>query len=194
MSKRMRSAGGVLRGHCRAGVIPSHAVGVKTAMSTDTNTRPRAGISSDGSPPISALVLGWAGVLPFWGLALALATGLDLPVIGDEASALVSYGAIILSFMAGVHWGLAMRAPDAPAGPRATGLLAISVVPAIIAWFATLAPASAAIVILAVFFLVLLPVDLWAIGERLAPTWYRPLRLQLTAAVVTALAVAAISL
>ena len=194
MSKRMRSAGGVLRAHCRTVVIPSHAVGVKTAMSTDTNTPPRVGISGDGAPSFLALALGWAGVLPFWGLALALAAGIDLPVIGDEAAALVSYGAIILSFMAGVHWGLAMRAPDAPAGPRATWLLAISVVPAIIAWFATLAPAGAAIVILAVLFLVLLPVDLWAIGERLAPPWYRPLRLQLTAAVVTALVVAAISL
>jgi hypothetical protein len=163
-------------------------------MSTDTNTSPRAGTSNDGSPPVLALCLGWAGVLPFWGLALALAAGIDLPAIGDEAAAIVSYGAIILSFMAGVHWGLAMRAPDAPAGPRATGLLAISVVPAVIAWFATLTPATAAIVILAVLFLVLLSVDLWAIGERLAPPWYRPVRLQLTAAVVTALAVAAVSL
>lgn len=157
------------------------------------NTPPRVGTSIDEAPPFLALCLGWAGVLPFWGLALALAAGIDLPVIGDEAAALVSYGAIILSFMAGVHWGLAMRAPDAPAGPRATGLLAISVVPAIIAWFATLAPAGAAIIILAVLFLVLLPVDLWAIGERLAPSWYRPLRLQLTAAVVTALLLAAVS-
>ena len=89
--------------------------------------------------------------------------------------------------------GPRQQKPDAPAGPRATGLLAISVVPAIIAWFATLAPAGTAIVALAVLFLVLLPVDVWAIGERLAPLWYRPLRLQLSAAVVTALALAAVS-
>ena len=163
-------------------------------MSTDTNTSPRAGTSLDGSPPVLALVLGWAGVLPFWGLALALAAGVDLPVIGDEAAALVSYGAIILSFMAGVHWGLAMRASDAPAGPKATRLLAISVVPAVVAWFATLASAGTAIVILAVLFVALLPIELWAITERLAPAWYRPLRLQLSAAVVTALALAAVSL
>ncbi len=162
-------------------------------MSTNPNTPPATGTSIDGPPPVLALVLGWAGVLPFWGLALALAAGVDLPVIGDEAAALVSYGAIILSFMAGVHWGLAMRAPDAPDGAQATRLLAISVVPAVIAWFATLATTGTAIVILAILFVALLPVDLWAITERLAPPWYRPLRLQLSAAVVTALLLAAVS-
>lgn len=162
-------------------------------MRTKTTPSPAAISTIDASPPVLACILGWAGVLPFWGLALALVVGVELPVIPDEAAALVSYGAIILSFMAGVHWGLAMRAPDAPHGPQATRLLLVSVVPAVIAWFATLAPVGTAVLILAVLFLALLPVDIWATAERLAPPWYRPLRLQLTASVVIALALAAIS-
>ena len=159
-------------------------------MTRRPTTSPRASDDDSPSPPAIALILGWAGVLPFWALALALTLGLEVPGIANVPAALVAYAAIILSFMAGVHWGLAMRAPDAPDGPAATRLMMLSVVPAIIAWFAVLAAAQTALLILALLFTALLPVDLWAISHRLAPPWYRPLRLQLTAAVLAALALA----
>lgn len=144
-------------------------------------------------PPKTALILGWAGVVPFWGLALASALRWNLPLIADERAALVGYGAIILSFMAGVQWGLAMRAPDAPDGPATQRLLMLSVLPAIAAWFTLLATPAAALIILAGLFVALLTVDFRVIAQGMAPSWYRSLRIQLTAAVILALAVAVIA-
>jgi hypothetical protein len=73
-------------------------------------------------PPRLALALGGAGVLPFAALSLAIAFGADVPLVANEPAALIAYAAIISSFMAGVHWGLAMRAADAPDGPLARRL------------------------------------------------------------------------
>ena len=69
---------------------------------------------SDGSRlgiPLAPLALGLAGLIPFWGLALALllhtAFGLE-PTRIDLA--LATYAAIIVSFLGGIRWGLAAQA------------------------------------------------------------------------------------
>lgn len=55
--------------------------------------------------PAAALLLGWAGVTPF--VAFAILATLGPPAhAGAAMAALVGYGAIILSFMGGVIWGL----------------------------------------------------------------------------------------
>jgi hypothetical protein len=61
-------------------------------------------VSANNEMPRSALLLGWGGVLPFVGLALAAAIGLPSPIPQAETM-LIGYGAVILSFMGGVHWG-----------------------------------------------------------------------------------------
>ena len=79
--------------------------------------------------PRPAFVLGWLGVLPFAAFALSAATGGVLPP-GTAMSGLVLYGAIILSFMGGAQWGLAMvTSRSDPNAMRAR--LAISVLPAL---------------------------------------------------------------
>jgi hypothetical protein len=84
-------------------------------------------------PPI-AIVLGVGGLVPFLVFGLG-AVGGDTPrpfaMLG-----LLAYGAVILSFLGGVHWGfvLAGEDDDKPAGTR----LSLGVVPSLIGWAAVL--------------------------------------------------------
>ena len=52
------------------------------------------------------LTLPYAGALPFVGGAVCLIFGIEtLPVLGSTLHFLLTYGLVIVSFMAGVHWG-----------------------------------------------------------------------------------------
>jgi hypothetical protein len=72
--------------------------------------------------------------MPFWGFALATVvdTGVD-PVLA--LMALIMYGAVILSFVGALWWGMAVHAPAS--APRAT-MFVWSVVPALVGWASTL--------------------------------------------------------
>ncbi|RXU10950.1 DUF3429 domain-containing protein, partial [Pseudomonas syringae] len=87
------------------------------------------------SLPKHVSLLGYGGLLPFISLALLI------PFSGDYrplfAIALVNYGAVILSFVGALHWGFAMTAQDIKAEQR-SGRFIWSVIPALIAWIATL--------------------------------------------------------
>ena len=84
---------------------------------------------SKAEAPRPAPLLGYLGLLPF--VAGALALWLAPPDLAAKASrALLYYGAVILSFMGAVHWGLAMHG-DYPGRDRQ---LAMSVLPALVAW------------------------------------------------------------
>ena len=141
------------------------------------------------SIPSSAAVLGWAGVIPFAGLSAVLHFDFNGLAASCEPL-LIAYGAVILSFMGGVHWGLAMR--ESMVGDRniQASHLGFSVVPALAGWLAILLTTPAALAILALAFLALLIVDAgWASGNC-APVWYGRLRLQLSLAVLVSLGVA----
>lgn len=82
----------------------------------------------------AARLLGLAGLLPFFTLAV-----LSLSGEGWARTALLMYGATILAFLGAVHWGAAMRASGAEAGwdwPR----FGLGVVPSLVAWVALLLP------------------------------------------------------
>jgi hypothetical protein len=85
--------------------------------------------------PLSAFIPGLLGLIPFWALALGtvIDTGFD-PVLALVA--LIMYGAVILSFVGALWWGMAIHAP---AGSQRHTMFIWSVVPALIGWFATLA-------------------------------------------------------
>jgi hypothetical protein len=95
----------------------------------------------------TAWLLGLAGLLPFAGAALAFFAAPD-SWQGFAEGALIAYGAVILSFLGAVHWGLALRAPveEAPMGPAR---LTLGVVPALIGWVALLLPDVFALPLLA---------------------------------------------
>ena len=140
--------------------------------------------------PRAALVLGWLGVIPFAAFSLLALTGGVLPP-GAALHALVLYGVVILSFMGGAHWGLAI-APDEASSRVSAMRLALSVLPALAGFALSFLPAVAALVGLSAAFVALLAYDVAAARAGAAPAWYPALRLQLTGAVVICLLLAAL--
>jgi len=144
------------------------------------------------SVPRAALALGLAGVIPFaWGALTDMSPALfewGRTRIGPRFAGqyvLNAYGTVILSFMSGVLWGFATRA----SGPTAALGYALSVVPALWAYFLVGGGEDRATVALIVGFLGLLALDygFWRTG--LAPAWWMALRNLLTALVVACLTV-----
>ncbi|KFZ31432.1 hypothetical protein IDSA_01570 [Pseudidiomarina salinarum] len=121
----------------------------------------------------SAQRLGYLGLLPF----LALAMGGLLDIYGEQAITLfIQYSAIILGFLGGVHWGMAMRTGEAESRRLGWG-----VVPALIGftalvlsyWLSELVILS----ILALMHLFWLNYEKRHLGHLL---WYLELRSRLT--------------
>jgi len=146
------------------------------------------------SVPRSALLLGLAGLIPFfWGALTVVNTDiaqwgsrtLGARFIGPYVQ--LFYGAVILSFMSGVLWGFATKAD----GAQATTGYILSVIPALWAFFMTGGgPVSASISLMAGFVgLLALDFMFWRWG--LAPPWWMQLRVLLTALVVASLSVTA---
>lgn len=118
--------------------------------------------------------LGYAGLLPFAGLAglLWLVQADLLPFV---ATALTAYAAVIASFLGGIHWGIGFL--HVSAAPRFHFVW--GVVPSLLAWVALLMPAYAALPLLG-----LVLVMCYAVDRKTYPTaglsrWL-PLRLRLT--------------
>ena len=78
----------------------------------------------------------------------------DGAVRGHLAWALLAYGATIVSFLGGIHWGLGFRAEPADPGRFVWG-----VVPSLVAWVAVMMPPSSGLVIHGVLLLVCYGVD-----------------------------------
>jgi len=110
------------------------------------------------------------------------------------AHALVAYGATILSFLGGVHWGLAIGAHSSGRQDgKLPARLILSVLPSLAGWGALLVSQSAGLFILALAIAVMLWVDIRATRMGEAPLWYPKLRIPLTCVVVATLMVGAIN-
>jgi len=140
--------------------------------------------------PPAALILGLAGLIPFvWGVLTMTVPGWDIAASARLGPRFVgpyvqlAYGTVILAFMSGVLWGFATRAE----GRIATSGYALSVIPALWAFFFVGGgPVSAAIYLIAGF-AGLLGLDWLFWRNRLAPPWWMRLRVGLTAGVVACL-------
>ncbi len=134
--------------------------------------------------PASALYLGIAGVVPFW-LATLLFWSTSDPVGSERAAAItIGYGAVILSFLGGIRWGLEI----APAGRTVRGLtLAVSVVPALAGFAAMFMPVLIALAVLVCGFLLQALWDVVAADKGRLPQWFATLRMVLSALVVPAI-------
>ncbi|SEM29252.1 Protein of unknown function [Roseovarius tolerans] len=142
--------------------------------------------------PRAPLILGLAGLLPFlWGALTVLVPDLGLwtaQTLGPRFAGpyvMLFYGAVILSFMSGVLWGFAAWAT----GTLATTGYALSVIPALWAFFMTGGGPTSAGMNLIFGFAGLLLLDLQFARWGLAPAWWMPLRLLLSAVVIACLAV-----
>lgn len=146
-------------------------------------------VASRAHVPTMAMVLGAAGAFPFLALSFA-APFVDESLREQTTSVLTAYGAVILSFLGGIHWGLAINAAHAAAEERRLfRRLSCSVVPALIGWIAFLIPPAASLSVLAVAFVAVLCVDLIAARNEEVPEWYPMLRVPLTVAVVLSLVI-----
>jgi hypothetical protein len=92
----------------------------------------RAALPASEGPSTLAWALGLAGLLPFLaGAALQWFTPPGWRMLA--ALALLTYGAVIVSFLGGIHWGLAMRAGQAPSARLVWG-----VIPSLLGWLGIL--------------------------------------------------------
>jgi hypothetical protein len=97
-------------------------------------------------PPLSTLPpqvlrLGYAGLIPFV-LGALLVWIVHAEAHPYTTAALSAYAAVIVSFLGGIHWGVAFRESDPP-----LSLFVWGVVPSLVAWIAVLMPPSAGLVI-----------------------------------------------
>ena len=137
--------------------------------------------------PRMAMVLGAAGALPFLALSI-VSPFIDADLREQTTVALAAYGAVILSFLGGIHWGLAIDGiPSRSEEGRLFRRLGCSVVPALIGWIAFLIPPTFSLSILAVAFIAVLYFDVTASRKGEAPDWYLRLRVPLTIIVVLSL-------
>ncbi|WP_366654170.1 DUF3429 domain-containing protein [Fodinicurvata sp. EGI_FJ10296] len=167
--------------------------------------------------PTPALALGFAGLLPFFAIALAIwlsrAAEQSAGWAGYLLSVQIAYAAIIASFVGAVQWGLAMsnmgwehqrsvdrdRLNDGGDGQRryepAVRQMIFSVVPALIGWALVLlfqlipsrAGALVVIMAMAILFVACYMADARSVRYGLAPEWYGELRAWLTGGVLFAL-------
>lgn len=155
--------------------------------SSNTNAT-AAATASDTKIPLSVLLPGLAGLIPFVVLSLSELLSLGLPPV-ISLLAFNTYGAVILSFVGAIWWGLA--AATSQRVPRGI-MFYWSVVPALIGWFATLVAPDVGVLMLSAGFILQWLGDAWLVRAypRVAPRWLFPLRTILTAGVLATMAIA----
>lgn len=114
--------------------------------------------------------LGYLGLIPFvFGAVTAL---LSQELVSLAFQAFILYSLAILSFMGGVHWGLALIT-----GTRQSTRLLISVVPVVAAWICLIAlPAPLTLAVLGGGFIAQWLIDRPILAELPIPSWYLEMR------------------
>ena len=140
-------------------------------------------------PTKSATLLGFMGLFPFIALA-AISVGAVGDMAATAQTALLAYGAVILSFLGGVQWGACVGAPSMSDNENAVRLTA-SVVPSLIGWLALLAPAPYGLLLLSAALGLMLLFDLYANRRAWTPAWYARLRAPLSVGAAMAVLVGA---
>lgn len=141
--------------------------------------------------PSSAAWLGGLGAVPFIALAGAMPL-LDGAIRPGVAYVLLAYGATILSFLGGIHWGLAISPTGGPDTTRLTARLILAVTPSLVAWVALLVAGNTGLLLLAIAVAAMLAIDLRATRLGDAPPWYPKLRIPLSCVVVASLLLGAL--
>ncbi len=137
--------------------------------------------------PNPPLLLGLAGLLPFFALTLAIVFHVRAPLnVPSAASALATYAAVILSFLGGIRWGIAVM------GRLGVSHYAISVLPSLIGWGLLAAPEPWRLAGLGLVALGLGPLDSTLAGVGAVPIWFGRLRLLLSTCAGLSLLIAAV--
>lgn len=136
-------------------------------------------MQNHSQPSTLAKWLGYLGVLPF--LLTSINLHISWPLFnGFALQVFIIYSAVILSFLGGIRWGLALLQPP----PNNTAML-LSVLPSIAALSCLLlAQPFWQIVSLAIAFTAMVILD-WLYRPSGMPNWMLSLRIQLTILVVS---------
>ncbi len=138
--------------------------------------------------PTLAVLLGAAGVIPFLLLGIASVGGEQAQALA-AARGLVGYGAVILAFLGGVHWGFTLTEPEGGRAVRARLLLGVA--PSLIGWVAVLvsivAEPALALLVLITGFIATVVVESRAQKRDLMPGGYMAMRWVITIVVVALL-------
>ena len=114
--------------------------------------------------------LGYLGLIPF--MVGAVTALLSQELVSLAFQAFILYSLAILSFMGGVHWGLALIT-----GTRQSTRLLISVVPVVAAWICLIAlPAPLTLAVLGGGFIAQWFIDRPILAELPIPSWYLEMR------------------
>jgi len=125
-----------------------------------------------GTPRV-VLAYGLLGLIPF--LAPPAIGGLFPDHAAFAARALALYGGLILSFLGGARWAMAVR--QDPVDAR---IVSLAMIPTLVALAVLLLPAELRAAQLAVLALALLIHGAWDVWSSGLPGWYPRLRLLLT--------------
>lgn len=137
--------------------------------------------STSAKIPKPAAYLGALGALLF-----AVLSGAALFSVAETAAwlehVLLIYGAVVLSFLGGIHWGLAIATDDV-SWPR----LMVGVVPSLVGWLSVFLPTPWSFWVIGFGFGGMLIADHTATGREYTPLWFPRLRYPLTFAVFVCL-------
>jgi Protein of unknown function (DUF3429) len=156
-------------------------------MSLASDLAPDSGRTAPHGIPTAALALGLAGAVPFLVGATLPAFGFTLVAGVPVRVAMLVYGAVILSFLGGIRWGLALREPNVD---RQALQFVVSVIPSLVGWVAVLVGTLPGMALLAIAFAAQGLLDLKFTEAGRAPAWFGRLRLLLSVLVVGSLAIA----
>jgi hypothetical protein len=138
-----------------------------------------------GLPPTVTWIYGLLGLIPFFG-----ATGAALLTMGAlrevAEMTLLSYGALILSFLGGGRWGL-----EIARRPVRAAVISASMLPTIVGFILLAAPTLPLRARLVGMALALAAQWGWDVRSDDTPSWYPPLRHVLTAGAVACLGIVA---
>ncbi len=141
------------------------------------------------SPTTFPRALTFAGAIPFVAATAALWFA---PAMyrSFAAQVLLTYAAVIVSFLGGVQWGIAISVLDA-APKSARTMFALSVVPSLLAWGMLLLPAARERVFVAIALVAFVwVIDAMLYVQALIPAWFFRLRCIISAVVMASLVAA----
>ncbi|MFM7461454.1 MAG: DUF3429 domain-containing protein [Burkholderiales bacterium] len=141
-------------------------------------------------PKRIATILSYAGTIPFVVCAVILlfGTAMGLGSLRQFAGqAITSYAAVIVSFLGGIQWGVALATHEQQP-QTAKSLFLLSVVPSLLAWATLFLPNGSSRMIVAIFLIGFV----WVIDallhlRQVLPTWFFHLRSIVSAVVMTSL-------
>ncbi len=149
--------------------------------------------------PKMAFYLGYAGLLPFVGLAIASVAGVKVQTYFDVTTEfwLAIYAAVIISFLGAIHWGVVIAIADKLDPNENNTLMFYSVIPSLLAWFSFLLNMKYTLFLMGLIILFCYFMDRLILFKKLnntINTEFSRLRLHLTIVVSIALFISAISL